>query len=243
VDCIASVCLDETSDWRPARTDGRIRQFRAEDPPVGPYAIRQFLAMNSTADYLAFQDSDDFSVKSRLSELLTACIDSGADIVGCNELRLDEIDRAVYPVRFPLDVNVAMREIAAHPQLFPTTVTRTATFKRNGGLSTIRKFGGDTEYLLRAYFLARIINIDRFLYIRRRREGSLTTTPETALGSPVRVELGLMWRTDFRAVKSGQLALEDSSIAVRHGPAATIVACGNDDEPRKAALPAQGIPS
>ncbi len=233
VDCTASVCLDESSDWRPAHADGRVRQFRAEDPPVGPYAIRQFLAMNSRAEYLAFQDSDDFSVRTRLAELLTACIERGADIVGCHELRLDEIERAIIPVRFPLDVNAALKEVAGHPQLFPTTLTRTTTFKRMGGLSTIRKFGGDTEYLLRAHFLARIINVDRFLYIRRRREGSLTTAPETALGSPARVELGQAWRKDFEDIKGGRLALEQSSLALRHGAVAKIVPSGHDgDEPK-----------
>lgn len=226
MDCIASVCLDEPIDAWPTPTDRRVRHYRAEDPPVGPYAIRQFLAMNSSADYLAFQDSDDFSVRSRLAELVTACVDSGADIVGCHELRLDEIEQAVIPVRFPLDVNAALREVAGHPQLFPTTITRAATFKRIGGLSTIRTFGGDTEYLLRAHFLARIINIDRFLYIRRRRQGSLTTAPETALGSPVRVELGRIWRKDFEDVKSGQLALEQSSLALRHGAPVRIIATG-----------------
>lgn len=224
MECIASVCLDEPADAWPVHTHRRIRHYRAEDPPVGPYAIRQFLAMNSSAEYLAFQDSDDFSVRSRLAELLTACVDSGADIVGCHELRLDEIEQAVIPVRFPLDVNAALKEVAGHPQLFPTTVTRAATFKRIGGLSTIRTFGGDTEYLLRAHFLARIINIDRFLYIRRRREGSLTTAPDTALGSPVRVELGRIWRKDFEDVKNGQLALEQSSLALRHGAPVRIVA-------------------
>ncbi|MCF7223764.1 hypothetical protein [Marilutibacter chinensis] len=230
LDCRASVCLDESSDWRPVRAGRRVRLFKAEDPPVGPYAIRQFLSMNSSAEYLAFQDSDDFSLPSRLTELLTARIESGADIVGSHELRLDEIEHAVIPVRFPLDVNAALREVAEHPQLFPTTVALTATVQRIGGFSTIRMFGGDTEYLLRAHFLARIINIDRFVYIRRRREGSLTTAPETALGSPARVELGRIWRKDFEEIKKGRLALEHSSLALRHGPAARIVAA--DDAER-----------
>lgn len=231
MDCTASVCLDETSDWRPACAEERIRLYRADNPPVGPYAIRQFLTMNSSANYFAFQDSDDFSVRSRLTELLTACIDSGADTVGCHELRLDEIEQAVIPVRFPLDVNAALKDVVAHPQLFPTTLTKADTFKRIGGLSTTRKFGSDTEYLLRAYFFARFINIDRFLYIRRRRQGSLTTAPETALGSPVRVELGQIWRKDFEDIKNGRLALEDSSLALRHGAAVKIdVFNGNEDE-------------
>lgn len=223
MDCIASVCLDEPSDWRPKHGDARIRQYLAVDPPVGPYAIRQYLAMNSVAEYLAFQDSDDYSLSSRLTELLTACVQQNADSAGCHELRLDEIEQAVIPVRFPLNVNEALKDVVGHPQLFPTTVTRTDTFKRIGGLSTIRKFGGDSEYLMRSYFFTRIINIDRFLYIRRRREGSLTTAPDTALGTPIRNELWRTWREDFESIKRGQLALEDSSLALRHGAAVEIV--------------------
>lgn len=222
MECRASVCLDGDSGWRPVKACPRVRLFKAEDAPVGPYAIRQYLSMTSSADYLAFQDSDDFALPSRLEELLTARLESGADIVGSHELRLDELEQAVIPVRFPLDVNAALREVAEHPQLFPTTVAVASTVQRMGGFSTIRKFGGDTEYLLRAHFLARIINVDRFVYIRRRREGSLTTAPETALGSPVRLELGRSWRRDFALVKSGQLALEDSSFALCHGPVARI---------------------
>lgn len=216
--CKIALGFDQTPDRSEAAmvaSSARISASVVVNPPHGPYVIRQHLALGSTADFLAFQDSDDVSVPARLAELTAAAILDGAEIVGCHELRLDDIQRAVFAIRFPLDVNAALTVTAGHPQLFPTTLVRTDYFKRLGGFSTDMRFGADTEFLLRSHFSARIRNVDRFLYVRRRRAGSLTTAPETALGTPRRVELDKQWKSDFAAIKDGVLNLGDSSLALR----------------------------
>lgn len=62
----------------------------------------------------------------------------------------------------------------------------------------------------------RIKNIDKFLYIRRKREGSLTTSPEIKLGSEERTRLILMWKADFERIKSEDMELKRSSLATEH---------------------------
>jgi len=57
---------------------------------------------------------------------------------------------------------------------------------RLGGYASGMRFGGDYEFQLRAHHVARIVNLDRYCYFRRRRPGSLWTSPETGNGSPAR---------------------------------------------------------
>ncbi|GFZ94276.1 hypothetical protein CYANOKiyG1_05060 [Okeania sp. KiyG1] len=59
-----------------------------------------------------------------------------------------------------------------------------------------------------------IRNIDKFLYIRRKRQGSLTTSEETRLGSEERLNLDRLWKSDVEKIKSGELSLSNSSLAV-----------------------------
>jgi hypothetical protein len=225
IPCKIALGLDQDCDDMQQEiiaSSDRISAWAVHDPPHGPYVIRQHLAQHSTADFIAFQDSDDLSLPTRLAELTDAAIACDADIVGCHELRLDEIEGAVFAIRFPLDVTAALQVTASHPQFFPTTIVRTDYFTRHGGFSTDMRFGADTEFLLRSHFTARIRNIDRFLYIRRRRAGSLTTAPESALGTPARVALDRQWKADFAAIKDGSLDLHTSSLALRHAPSVAL---------------------
>lgn len=218
LECNIAIGLDQRcgpAESAIVASNNRIKGFAVSNAPQGPYVVRQFLAARSTAEFIAFQDSDDLSLPTRLAELTDAAMTSRADIVGCHELRLDEIERAVYAIRFPSDVTAALQMTASHPQFFPTTVVNRTYFEKHGGFSTDMHFGADTEFLLRSHFTAHIRNVDRFLYVRRRRAGSLTTAPDTALGSPVRLALDQKWKSDFAAIKRGALDLESSSLALR----------------------------
>jgi hypothetical protein len=188
--------------------------FQGEPAPLGPYAIRHALALRARAPHLLFHDSDDVSCWDRIDGLQRTMQRTGAALVGSHELRVDEIRERVTATRFPLDVDAALRVRPHHPMLFPSTLIRRDSYFAVGGLSTDRRFAYDTQFVFRASFALQLANADEFLYIRRRREGSLTTAPATALGTPVRVELLDSWMRDFRAVKAGQLAIERSSLRV-----------------------------
>lgn len=155
----------------------------------GPYRIIQQVIDSSAFDAYLFQDADDWSAPDRLQRLLAEAEKTGAELVGSQELRVfcgEGPVNIIRPVCYPLDVNRALSVKPGHPLLHPTSMVSRALARRIGGFACGLRFGGDTEFLLRAAFVARIVNIPGFCYYRRSRPGSLTTAPATGLGSPPR---------------------------------------------------------
>lgn len=157
---------------------------------VGPYRLVQQVISSTDYDGYLFQDADDWSTYDRLEILLTEAERAGAELIGSQELRIlyDETDPL--PVCYPLDVNAAFRQHPGFPLLHPTSLVSRDLVQRLGGFATGLRFGGDTEFLHRAAHVARIVNVPRYCYFRRVREGALTTASDTAIGSPARDELG-----------------------------------------------------
>lgn len=196
-------------------------EYVAISPPgLGPYVARQHCSQELLAAHedglLVFQDSDDLPTVSRLAALRRQLLSSGADLVGSHQLQIDTLRKRFAVFRFPLDVNGALRHTSGHVLFHPTCMVRNRALVAAGGLSTVRRFGADTQLVLRAFFSMKIENVDEFLYIRRLHEDSLTTSPATALTSPERLRLLAEWKRDFARVKLGQLALADSSLAPSH---------------------------
>jgi Glycosyl transferase family 2 len=187
-------------------------------PGAGPFVVRQRAAERTTCDWLLFQDSDDLPTADRVQRLHAEAQQHPADALGSHELRLDYLTRRVLPIRFPLNASAALRVAMGHPALFPTLLVRRASLFSVGGFSTHLRFALDTQLLLRASFAWQIRNADAFLYLRRRRAGSLTTDPSTAIGSPAREQHRARWRADFAAVQAGALPLAGSSLTVQRGP-------------------------
>jgi hypothetical protein len=190
--------------------------FSVRPHHVGPYVIRQFLINQSGADFIAFQDSDDAPCCRRLEVQLEAVISTGVDIVGCHELRIDDDAGIVQAIRFPTDVNAALNDVSAHVQLFPTTLVRRQALLHAGGFSTRRRYASDREFLLRANFDHRISNVDAFLYVRFRHEGSLTTSPRSAPGSRYRRLFTEIWEKDAAAIRRGEKTIAGSALRPRH---------------------------
>jgi hypothetical protein len=186
---------------------------------LGPYAIRQQLVEGAAEPLVAFHDSDDLSCADRFAVLRAAMEATSADVIGSHELRVDEIEETVRPVRFPLDVNAALAAAPGFAQLHPTTMVRRAAFLAAGGFSTHLRFANDTQFLYRAYFSLRLRNADAFLYVRRRHREAITVRSKTALGNPRREAIEAEWMRDFERVKSGELPLADSSLRVMRGAA------------------------
>jgi hypothetical protein len=152
----------------------------------GPYSAIQAVIDAVEADAFVFQDADDWSAPDRLDTLVELAAATGAELVGSHEVRVLAGGR-VQPVRYPLDVNAALAaDPTAFPLLHPTSLIARRLVVRLGGFATGMRFSGDEELLRRAAHVARIANADHFGYFRRKREGSLTTTPTTGLGSPAR---------------------------------------------------------
>ena len=60
---------------------------------------------------------------------------------------------------------------------------------RIGGFATALRFEGDVELLRRAAHIARIVNVPRYCYFRRKRPGALTTAPDTGMQSLARARV------------------------------------------------------
>lgn len=211
------LCFDQKPDpalCRELMQHEALELYEVAPSPAGPYVPRQHFSFGSGARFVAFQDTDDVSLPARIETLLAFAEARDADIVGCHELRCDELTRTVEAIRLPLDANRGLDYGPGAVQLFSTTVTRTDCVRRLGGFSTIRTFGADRQFQLRAHWSARMLNMDAFLYVRRLRQGSLTTAADTGMQSQVRQEVNAAWREAFQARQEGRIALEESALRV-----------------------------
>ncbi len=156
---------------------------------VGPYRLIQSAIDATDYDAYLFQDADDWSSADRLETLLETARHHGAELVGSQEMRILEPESITQAVDYPLDVNAALRQSPGHPLLHPTSLVTRDLVQRLGGFATGLKFGGDTEFLLRAHWVARIVNTPSYSYFRRKRPDSLTTAIDTGLDSPARQTL------------------------------------------------------
>jgi hypothetical protein len=156
---------------------------------VGPYRLIQSAIDATDYDAYLFQDADDWSTVDRLEILLKTARQHGAELVGSQEIRVLEPELMAQAVGYPLDVNQALKRLAGHPLLHPTSLVTRDLVQRLGGFATGLRFGGDTEFLLRAHWVARIVNSPRYCYFRRKRPDSLTTAIDTGLDAPVRKAL------------------------------------------------------
>ena len=166
---------------------------------IGPYGLIQQAIAQTHYDAYLFQDADDWSANIRLERLLETAETTGAELVGTQEWRIDELAAKLTSVCYPLDVNLALKEKPGHPLIHPSSLVSRDLVMRVGGFATGLKFGGDTEFLLRAVFAAKIVNIPEFCYFRRKRLHSLTTAPETSLDSPPRKALLKVLKARARA--------------------------------------------
>jgi len=190
----------------------RTEFYNLQPVPLGPYVIRQELALRSTEPLLAFHDSDDISCTDRFSALYTEMQRTRSELIGCHELRVDEINREVLAIRFPLDATEGLRRCYGHALLHPTSMVTREGFFDAGGFSTSFAISSDTQFLLRCYFKLRIRNVDGFFYIRRRHSTALTVAPDTNMDAPLRIYLTTCWEKNFEAVKRRRIALDQSAL-------------------------------
>jgi hypothetical protein len=216
-----TIGIDQKYDCRRMLADTadrpEVRAYQVGPPPLGPFVALHVLSHLSGADFVARQDSDDVSLDSRLATLIAAAEATGAGMVGSHEIQLHEIERIVVPLRYPLDVSAALRRVGAkHQALLPMMVARKSIVDRVGGFSTDRIFGHDVAFWLTASLSAKIVNVDEFLYLRRRRPLSLTKRHDIGNYSAIRAVHRTLRREHFNAIAAGRLRLEDSRLEVRH---------------------------
>jgi glycosyltransferase involved in cell wall biosynthesis len=156
----------------------------------GPYRLVQQVINDTDYDAYLFQDADDWSAPDRLERLLAHAEATGAEMVGSQEVRVFCDEPEVAAIQWPLDGNAEFAvRAAAFPLLHPTTLVSRRAMMAAGGYSMGLRFGGDAEFLRRVHHVARCVNSPHHGYFRRIRQGSLTTAPATAIGTPARKQL------------------------------------------------------
>jgi glycosyltransferase involved in cell wall biosynthesis len=183
------VVIDDASDDPPVRI---LQRFPAvtllhADRNVGPYRLIQQVIEDTRYDAFMFQDADDWSAPTRLELLLDHAAETGAELLGSQEMRVFCDEPEVAGIQWPLDVNEPFKDRpTAFPLLHPTSLVSRDLLMAIGGFSSGLRFGGDAELLRRAHYLSRCVNVPAFSYYRRIRQNSLTTAPATAIGTPGR---------------------------------------------------------
>jgi hypothetical protein len=186
------VVIDDGSRVPPVEI---VRQFHqvtllAAAENVGLFRLLQQVINDTAYDAYLFQDADDWSAQDRLAILLAAAERTGAELVGCQELRIFCEDGKEVPVCFPFDVNAGLVEQPTGvPLLLGMSLVSRHLVMRIGGFATALRFEGDVELLRRAAHIARIVNVPRYCYFRRKRPGALTTAPDTGMQSLARARV------------------------------------------------------
>jgi glycosyltransferase involved in cell wall biosynthesis len=182
--------IDDASEVPPLSIVRRfpgVTLLRAERN-VGPYRLIQEVIERTRFDGYLFNDADDWSAAERLETLLERAEETGAELIGSQEVRVHCDVADALPHLYPLDVNAALRQQpCSFPLLHPTSLIARSLVMRLGGFASGMRFSGDAELLRRAGYVGRIVNVPEHLYFRRKREGALTTAPETGLQSPARL--------------------------------------------------------
>ncbi len=156
---------------------------------VGPYRLIQQVIELTAFDGYMFQDADDWSGPRRLELLLAEAEESGAELIGCQEMRLFTGTADAQPFYYePLVRERALRFPRGYPLLHPSSIVSRSLVTRLGGFATGLRFGGDSEFLRRAIWDAHVTNIPYLSYFRRMRPGSLTMAPETGSKSQGRIQ-------------------------------------------------------
>jgi hypothetical protein len=213
------VGIDQTIDKEIAEiitNNVKISFYNFSPTPVGPYVIRNTLIDQAKNKLIFFQDSDDLPCADRFEITSDYMYNNGCDLCGSHELRMDYYTKRVLAVRYPINVKAALKDGPWHSLLHPASAIERKTFYECNKLSQERTFGNDTKFLLYSFFIIKNIkNVDEFLYIRKRHPDSLTTSPNTMIGSAIRRSLLRSWNTDFELIKAGQLNLQDSSLCYK----------------------------
>ncbi|MGH2841390.1 MAG: glycosyltransferase family 2 protein, partial [Solirubrobacteraceae bacterium] len=205
------VVIDDASDSPPTRLVQRhpgVTLLHA-DRNVGPYRLVQQVIEETGYDAYLFQDADDWSAPERLEKLLAAAEQTGAELIGTQEMRVFCDEPEVAPIPWPLDIEAAFRaKPTAFPLLHPTSLVSRDLVMALGGFASGLRFSGDAEFLRRARYVAKVANISEHLYFRRIRRNSLTTARATGLKSPERERvMELLWgraRSNAELAAAGQ---------------------------------------
>ena len=162
----------------------------------GPYRmLNQIVGENADVTHVWLHDSDDFSHGTRLAKQMAFMSRHRLDICSCFEIRLRS--QSLELVDYPVHVSRALRIEPGHCMLWPGSLISRSLWEKLDGCSDRYRFGADTEFQLRASFIARMANYPSYLYARLIRENSLTGSRATGLRSWQRGFINSLYKADY----------------------------------------------
>jgi glycosyltransferase involved in cell wall biosynthesis len=173
---------------------------------TGPYGIVNQLLALTESEYVGFHDADDCCAPDRFAaqvaylerEAFEAC-GSWVRLVDCND---DPLGFETYPSH----ASLAMCRKHSDALLHPSSLWRRSVFATLRGFDDSTRIAADTEFHLRAALFCEIGNVQKFLYNRLIRPGSLTQAPDTGVGSPARRRYIEPVRAAFAEIVAGRRA-------------------------------------
>ncbi|SFO50203.1 Methyltransferase domain-containing protein [Geodermatophilus obscurus] len=162
--------------------DERLVRFDL-DTNHGRYFADAVVLAATDSPWFGVQDADDWSETERVARYLSALRERHAEFaIGAQQLHaggrvsVETNDRVLEPL------SERMRHIGHHCGLADTDVLRSI-----GGIHPGYRFGYDTLLVNLLRMAAPVAHVGEPLHHRRRHSGSLTSSPETGIGSPARL--------------------------------------------------------
>jgi hypothetical protein len=150
---------------------------------VGPEALVHQVMAQTEFDGYMIHDADDWASNDRLELSLAAAEQTGAGLVATQELQYLIEESRFVATTFPLNVTAAMRVDIGHYTINGSNLVSRRLARMIGGMDDSFRLSADTDFIYRAGLAHLVVNLPRFCYLRRERPGSLTTAPETKLGT------------------------------------------------------------
>ncbi len=168
-------------------TDPRLVRFDLPDNRGRYFCDATAIAAAPRESWIAIHDSDDWAEPTWLQRLLGVAIEQDAVAAVCPQWLhfdrpgRDRPDRKLEPIRFPLRAHPGlMRHLAHHAGVYRTDVAQ-----HLGGHPGYR-IGFDTLWINLMTMVGTVAVANRPLFNRGIRAGSLTTSPDTGMGSAAR---------------------------------------------------------
>jgi len=154
---------------------------------AGPERMLNNIIHATDYDGYMVQDADDWSTHDRLEVSLRGAEQSGADMVGTQEIRIDHSLERIDLGLYPPDVNRCMTQGPMHYNLHGTCLIGRALAMRVGGFDENLNLVGDSDFTYRAWHAGRIINLPVYTLFHRIRAHSLTSHTATGYQSKARM--------------------------------------------------------
>jgi len=154
---------------------------------AGPERMLNNIIHATDYDGYMVQDADDWSTHDRLEVSLRGAEQSGAEMVGTQEIRIDHSVERIDLGLYPPDVNRCMIQGPMHYNLHGTCLISRSLVMRVGGFDENLSLTGDSDFSYRAWHIGRLINLPVYTLFHRIRAHSLTSHAATGYTSRARM--------------------------------------------------------